>query len=92
MFTNDLQNRLKPQAMPTIFPMLESSSKQPDDHNYTLPPVVNIGIGKSVPESKVRILQDVTLTPVTEMDLGKIVHLNLPNYSKLKQCLKHLLL
>ncbi|CAG9771830.1 unnamed protein product [Ceutorhynchus assimilis] len=59
MFTNHLRNRLNFNAVPTIFPTLEGSSKA-EDHSYRPPPLIHPR--SDVPE-KIKIIQDVIMVP-----------------------------
>lgn len=57
MFANDLQNRLHPNAVPTIFPTLEGGSSQLNEHSYCIfnsPPLVAESDEHSEPSCKIR--------------------------------------
>lgn len=64
MFTNDQCNRLNPNAVPTLFPLQEGSSRGPNfDHTYT--PLYDL---KSLDKSeknmpRINILQDIIINP-----------------------------
>lgn len=58
MFTNHLRERLNANAIPTLFPSFEGSSKDPvvAEHNYNKPVLV---------PTRINILQNVLISPET---------------------------
>lgn len=60
MFTNKHRNNLNPNAVPTLFPALEGSSRGTShlDHSYT--PVYELG-AQSAP--KINVLQNLIISP-----------------------------
>lgn len=73
MFSNEKRNRLICDAVPTIFPSLEGSSKMSAlDHNYSRLPLQQLSSIKrpslkeaepNIPSKKICILQDITIQP-----------------------------
>lgn len=79
MFANALRNRLYPHAVPTIFPPLEGTATSNYDHSYTPYAVrpVSMSLHSSVtdciePPKKLRILQNIILSPSGKIKNGGI--------------------
>lgn len=65
MFTNSECNRLKHNAVPTLFPALEGSSRDTSDHTYSRKEYLKLDQDQDIksPCQKIQILQNTVIVP-----------------------------